>query len=242
MRKFLLAGFAVTVMAGGVAVAADMPVKSAGPAMVRAACAGQQWNGGYIGVHGGFVYHNASRLDSDGFLTDNSGWNMKEWGGIAGGQLGWNWANCNTFWGVEIDGSWVGVDNTFVDNPNAPPGNTIQTSVDALVTARMRTGVALDNLLLYITGGIAAADISTTWTSPGLGSATFQDWELGWVAGFGTEWAWSPNWSLKSEVLYVNFSDRDQSATFAGPVTFSFRHSDEIWISRIGINYRWGGR
>ena len=26
-----------------------------------------------------------------------------------------------------------------------------------------------------------------------------------------------------------------------GGTTYSFRHSDSVWVSRIGLNYSWGG-
>ena len=239
MKRLFLLGFAaITVLAGGPAVAADIPMGvKAAPA--RIACAAQQWQGGYIGIHGGGVYHDANRLDSDGFLTDNSGWSFKKWGGHAGGQIGYNWANCNTFWGVVVDGSWVSVNNDFRDEPNnAGADNTITTRMDWLVTGRLRTGVALDSLLLYVTGGVAGAHFRTTWTDAPL-TTEFAETRFGWVGGVGTEWAWTRNLSLKSEILYVSFTDRDNTATL-GANTFSFRHSDAAWISRIGLNWRWG--
>jgi len=235
MKKFLLGGLAATTMfAGGAAIAADLPYKSAQPE--RSNCAAPQWRGAYAGISGGSVYHEPSRLDSDGFLTDNSGWTFKNWGGIVGGQVGYNFVNCNTVWGFEVDGSWASVKNTFVEDPNGS-GNSIETNMNAFVTGRLRTGVAFDSLLLYVTGGIAAAQFHTRWESPP-DAATFNEWRVGWTAGFGSEWAWSRNWSLKSEVLYANFMDRDVSAVIGG-APYSFRHSDSVWVSRIGVNYRW---
>jgi outer membrane immunogenic protein len=167
---------------------------------------------------------------------------MNHWGGTAGGGIGYDWTTCSTVWGIEIDGAGVfGTRNFLPDDPNGG-GNIggITTRVDALVTARMRTGLAFDNLLVYLTGGAAAANFRTTW-SDGTDSVEFREWRWGWTAGFGTEWVWTPNLSLKSEVLYASFTDRDQSATPSGS-TFNFRHSDALWVSRIGLTYRFGGR
>jgi outer membrane immunogenic protein len=240
MKKFLLATASLSVLAFGAAQAADLPVKAARQAAVGPACAAQQFQGFYLGVSGGSAYHEAHRGDTDGFLTDNSGWTKNKWGGVAGGQAGYNFVTCNTLWGVEIDGSWVGVKNTLRDNAGAGDDNFVQSKLDTFATARLRTGLALDNLLLYVTGGFAAAHFKTTWNNAP-DSVEFKEWRYGWTAGFGTEWKWTPNWSFKSEVLYASFADRDRSFVGAGPTTYSFRHSDSVWVSRIGLNYSWGG-
>jgi len=240
MKKFLIATASLSVLAIGAAEAADLPRKAASPVVAARPCAAQQFQGFYIGVSGGGVYHEGHRNDTDGFLTDNSGWTKNKWGGIAGGQAGYNWTTCNTLWGVEIDGSWVGVKNTLRDNPNVDPDNFVESKMNAFATARLRTGLVLDNLLLYVTGGFAAAHLKTTWSNSPANSAEFKEWRYGWTAGFGTEWKWTPNWSIKSEVLYASFADRDRTATIGG-TPFTFRHSDSVWVSRIGLNYSWGG-
>ena len=242
MNRLLVATLSIGALTLGAANAADIPAKApraVGPAFV---CAAQKFQGVNIGIHGGSVYHDARRQDTDGFLTDNAGWTMSDWGYHAGGQLGWNWATCSTIWGFEVDGSWVGGTKNFLpDNPNggAAPGDGIHTRVDALFTARLRSGVALDNLLLYATGGFAGARFRTSWVDAP-DTAEFRNWRWGWTAGVGTEWSWTGNWSIKAETLYVGFMDKDHDATF-GAATFRFVHSDAIWVSRIGLNYRFGG-
>ena len=240
MKKLALHVAAISALTLGAANAADLPVKApraVGPAFV---CAASQFGGAHVGIHGGSVYHQAHRGDTDGFLTDNSGWTLNKWGGHAGGQLGYDWTTCSTVWGVEVDGAWVfGTKNFLPDNPNGGGTGGITTRTDWLATARVRSGVALDSLLIYATGGVAAARFRTTWVN-GANTADFRETRFGWTAGLGTEWAWSRNVSFKFETLYVGFTDRDRSATFAGPGTFNFRHSDSMWISRVGLNYRWG--
>ena len=243
MNKLLVATLAIGALTIGAAQAADLGVRRAAPAAVVAgpACAAHQFQGFYLGASGGSIYHEGHRQDTDGFLTDNAGWTKNKWGGLVGGQAGYNWTTCNTLWGVEIDGSWSSVKNTLRDNPNAAPGdNFIESKMNTFATARLRTGLVLDNLLLYVTGGFAAAHFKTTW-SDAPDTVTFKEWRYGWTAGFGTEWKWTPNWSFKSEVLYASFADRDRSFVGTGPTTYNFRHSDSVWVSRIGLNYRWGG-
>jgi outer membrane immunogenic protein len=237
MNRFLLSALAILAMTGA-ASAADLPLKAAAAAPLRPTCAAAQWQGAYFGIAGGSIYHNASRIDSDGFLTDNSGYELNKWGGMVGGEAGYNVANCNTFWGVEVDGSWTSVRNTFHDNPNSGAPTTIRTRVDTLLTGRLRTGVALDNLMFFVSGGLAGAHIRTTWTDEP-DSVEFKEWRLGWTAGVGTEVALSRNLSFKSEFMYVGFTDRDLSTVFTTFGPASFRHNDSLWVSRVGLNYRW---
>ena len=69
-------------------------------------------------------------------------------------------------------------------------------------------------------------------------------WRWGGVVGVGTEWAINNNWSLKSEFLYMAF-ERDE-VNFVSPVhnpgvNQRFESQDSVWVSRIGLNYRFGG-
>jgi opacity protein-like surface antigen len=109
-----------------------------------------------------------------------------------------------------------------------------------------------DNVLLYVTGGLAAGHFKTTYTNQFLGipgiiagttsQATSDERRLGLVAGFGAEWAWTDRISLRSEVLYVDFVDRERRFLFATPATFAnFTSSDSMWISRIALNFKFGG-
>jgi outer membrane immunogenic protein len=246
MKKLLLATTAFGALAATSAVAADLAVKARPVAPCNCTCDAAQFDGGYIGISGGGVKHIANRTDRDEFLVDASTYVTEKWGGIVGGTLGYNWARCHTLWGIEIDGSWAGVNKTLTLHPNSVFNQSVENRMDAFLTARVRSGIAWDNLLLYLTGGVAAARFRTTWQDfnnglTPLDSVEFKEWRWGWVAGFGTEWAWTPNLTLKSEVLYANFADRDRDNTFASFGRASFTHSDAVWISRVGLNYRFGG-
>jgi outer membrane immunogenic protein len=110
--------------------------------------------------------------------------------------------------------------------------------------------VVVDNLLIYVTGGLAFANFSRTYTQTDLNvpqsevfSHSRSRW--GWAAGFGTEWAITSNWSLKSEVVYNRFEKDDATftcAVFCGaPESKRFDNQDSVWVTRVGINYRFGG-
>jgi outer membrane immunogenic protein len=248
MKKLVLAAAAVMVVTGS-ASAADMAVKYRAPVKV---CAADWFRGGYIGVNGGGVNWTANRTDQDQVLVDAASYVQKKWGGVVGGQIGYNWTTCNTLWGIELDGDWAYAKATTQLLPNSPFFNiNIESRFDALLTARTRTGIVLDNLLLYVTGGIAAGHFKTTYTSQFLGipgviagftnSVENREWRWGLVAGFGAEWAWSDRVSIRSEVLYVDFVDRENRFLFAPPAGFAnFTESDSMWISRIALNVKFG--
>src|SRR5712692_7387875 len=187
MKKLILAAAAVMVVASS-ASAADMAVKYR-PEVKR--CAADWFRGGYIGINGGGVNYQANRTDSDDFLVGGSAtYVQKKWGYVVGGQIGYNWTTCNTLWGIEIDGDWGRADVTTFAFPNAPGFNlNVNSRFDGLVTGRARTGIVLDSLLLYVTGGVAAVHSRTTWTrgapfgpggTPLLSQVEFQDWRWGW--------------------------------------------------------------
>src|SRR5262249_32746504 len=113
-----------------------------------------------------------------------------------------------------------------------------------------------DNMLLYVTGGFAAVHAKTTYqiinippTAAAFEAATVEDWNWGWVAGFGTEWAFAPNWSFRTEFLYVGTADKDYNIprvdtgglAGANGTLAGFTHHDNIAIARVGVNYRFGG-
>src|SRR5947199_6012214 len=165
MKKLFLATTAIVGLAGTYASAADLPVK-ARPAPCNCTCDAQQWGGWYIGISGGGAKHIANRTDHDGFIDAQGAGTLvtDRWGGIVGGQLGYNWSNCRTVWGFEIDGSWVGTERTFITDPNSVAGQeTIRNRMNAFLSARVRSGIALDNMLFYFTGGVAAARFNTLW-------------------------------------------------------------------------------
>jgi opacity protein-like surface antigen len=95
----------------------------------------------------------------------------------------------------------------------------ISSRLDGVVTARGRAGVALDNMLIYVTGGAAALHTRTIYSdvfSDGSETAAVNNWTWGWVAGFGTEWAWTQNLSVRTEFLYIGTGDKEYRVNSAG--------------------------
>ena len=107
-------------------------------------------------------------------------------------------------------------------------------------------------MLLYVTGGLAAAQFDRTWTffqdAPASTAVFGQNrTRWGWTAGVGTEFAIYGNWSLKSEFLYMRFEQDSANAVGNGAglgaagVGYRLDSQNSMWVTRIGINYRFGG-
>jgi hypothetical protein len=67
----------------------------------------------------------------------------------------------------------------------------------------------------------------------------------GLTAGVGTEWALNRTISIKTEALYIRFSEESSShtslITVGAPETKRFDHEDAMWVARVGLNIKLGG-
>jgi outer membrane immunogenic protein len=261
MKKLLLATTALVALTAGTAGAADMAVKARPLPPPPPPCA--QFGGGYIGANVGWGIHNHNYHDKgnlvqtiDDDLPTNARLTDDRWN--AGVQIGYNWQSRCTVFGVEADWSWTNTrpgDTFFDGDGGTQDALSVESRMRWFGTVRARTGVVVDNLLLYATGGLAYArfnrDITVFEDAPATAavfSSSRTRW--GWTAGVGTEWSFAPNWSLKSEFLYMRFAHDDQTfgaqtingVTFGVPGrSYTFNHQDEVWVTRIGLNYRFGG-
>jgi outer membrane immunogenic protein len=112
-------------------------------------------------------------------------------------------------------------------------------SVQWFATGRGRIGYAIDNILIYGTAGFAYANLK----SQSCGSGNCSTNKLGYAAGAGGEYAFTQNWSVKVEGLYVNFGK--SPAGIIGVDNFGRTYSgggkqvnNDLAIVRAGLNYR----
>jgi outer membrane immunogenic protein len=204
MRKTIFAVTATTMaVASGAAVAADLP-RGPVPYYSTPAPAVFNWNGPYAGLNIGYEW---------GKVT-NSGINPG--GAAGGGQLGYNWQSGQFVFGAETDIQYSGADDTFAPYKFSNPW---------FGTLRGRAGIALDNILLYGTAGLAYGDLKGEQF--GLSESKTL---AGWAGGLGMEVGFTPNWSAKVEYLYMDLGDRAYSIT---GVDNGLRAS----LVRFGVNY-----
>jgi len=203
-------------MIAGAAQAADMPLK----APPRAAPVYNDWTGFYLGVHGGYGWGKGKPDDSDAIadLTDPSFHDPKPKGGVFGGHAGYNWQTGRFVGGLEVDYSFASLKETqsFSDTFENCDGDctfsrTLRSKVDALASARARSGfLVTDSLLAYGTAGIGWARSQATATFTNClqcetETFTAKSNNFGWVAGGGLEYKLTQNILLRGEYLHYDF-------------------------------------
>jgi outer membrane immunogenic protein len=238
-KPFLPATVILFAVAASSAGAADRTLPAKAPQ--SRACTVNWYQGWYAGLNFGGVGYTAYRTDQDAQLINVATYTQKQTGLFGGGQIGYNWTTCHGLFGIEVDGSAGSVVASTGLLPNSTHADvSIASRFNGLVTARARTGIVVDNVLFFVTGGVGAVHTLTTYLNLASDQFTFSDWRWGWVTGAGGELAVSSNISLRSEVLYVGVADR--TYTFVSPTLGlgNFTHSDSMWIARVGLNVKLG--
>jgi outer membrane immunogenic protein len=258
MKPLLLAGTAL--LFGGQAWAAP-----------AAAPVPFSWTGCYIGGHAGIGsgYHEFS--DPGHPIGNAVAQNFAPPGGAIGFEtpsrfLGGAQAGCdlqlatNWVFGAAGDVSWTSLNGQTTDPYfNGKNGNpiTLTSKTDALATATARLGYAWDHYMLYGKGGAAwSRDSYTIQNMVSFGSfncgsfgsspcnATGSETRLGWVAGFGFEWAFAKSWSALVE--FDHYGMGSSSVPFFVPnagasgITNPADIKQRFDVLKLGINYRLG--
>jgi len=185
------------------AAAADLPMRPVYKAPY--ATPAWSWTGFYVGVHAGyggdrFQYPFALLgVPGDAHLTSS--------GGLAGGQLGYNWQTGNFVLGIETDASWSDIRGRVAASTaglTLNAGSTLQW----FGTVRGRVGYTWDRFMVYGTGGWAYGETRTSAsaTAPIVGTVAFAqtNQKSGWTIGGGFEYALMNNISVKTEYLYLD--------------------------------------
>lgn len=239
MKKLLWTA-AIVALGTGTALGADMPLRMYTKAPAPIAI--YNWTGLYIGIEGGGSWGSSKHVDQFTGLDDAPWFDVN--GGLVGGTAGFNWQTGGFVVGVEGDWSWADQKGSSPDTgPAGEPNLTSFTNEKWLATARGRLGYAVNNVLIYATGGYAAAgvDVGIKETATGVVDDQTSQTRSGWTAGGGIEWGFAPNWSAKVEYLYVSLQDTGFVATNLGS---GFNRSSVPLndnIVRAGINLHFGG-
>jgi outer membrane immunogenic protein len=278
MKKTVVATLTCLGLGTAMATAADLPVKA--PIIPPPACA--NFGGVYVGGYISSVQFTQHVVDADGYINDTrqfvgdppraTGFSTSNdnWGG--GAQIGWNWQRHCSIWGIVADGTWTNLKTDVPFFPNfRQPGLTqdvgATTRLDWFGTLRTKTGIIVDNTMLYVTGGLAwarfrtsAHDIETQVTATGQtfangtinSSVDFSDTKWGWTAGFGAEYAFTPNVSIFTEALYLSFPSRTYNVVETGSTTGAFAFNcpapsrtcgfqtgEQVITAKVGLNFRW---
>ncbi len=271
VRRFAIVGTCLLLITqfANAASAADLPERSwtKAPPLVAPAF---NWSGFYAGVNvGGGWYDggdiatssNVSSLVPPGNIVRVPVSNSNQAGVTAGGLLGYNYQLDRVVLGAEADFNYVDVKSSRGGSTTAAfPGgvtgsfNIANTSkIDWFGTVRGRIGfVPTERLLIYATGGLAYGEAKThiansSAFSTGLSRLWLgdnSDVRVGWTAGGGLEYAFTNNWTLRGEYLYVDLGSSGTTATFQGtdPLQSQIRYNasreNRFSVARAALSYK----
>ena len=281
MKKRMVIAFFATSLTAGVSFAADWPLMGPQlyPSAPRMAV---EWTGIYFGANAGYGWAQGSSntvfgggatniiLGGNPFApipvgaTTVNGLGATELGGtsllgsssprggIAGGQIGFNWQAGMVVFGAELDAQWSGQSNAVLLSCTPPTRGCTATEaikIRSLTTGRARIGLAFDWLMPYVTAGGALVNARDDLTvNVGGVGASFQPLSsttLGWTAGAGVDVALSSNWSARLEYLHIRADGVTSSVVIPGVLGNGAANEAAAYrdnIVRVGLNYRIGPR
>ena len=247
--KRLWLGLAAVVLTTAGAAAADLPVKAPplAPVMVW------NWSGFYVGVNVGYGW--SAKTDPVTFMnnvgTIASSTAPAARGVFGGAQAGYNWQFNSIVFGIETDIQASGVSKSSSGIIDAGGDNlNAEQNLKYFGTLRGRLGYAAGPALLYVTGGLAYADIKNRFFLTNAAATSSADLgqdrtKTGYALGGGVEWMLAKSWSVKAEYQYLHFG----SDAFAAPVVppngltiSSTAISNNFHTVRLGLDYHfdWG--
>ena len=239
MRKFILsAGFAAL---AGQACAADLPSAKAPPPppVFLAAPVAYSWTGLYAGVEGGADFMDYRGALNNGALGVSAPYHAGATGGLLGGVVGYNKQIGALVLGVEANGDGVLGGKRSVSAMDAAGnfyGVTGQQSYNA--DMRGRLGFAIDRTLLFATGGVAFGNVDMGYSGAALPvAATFNSNRVGWTAGGGMEYAFTPNVIGRAEYRYTNLGANSYANAATG-VSDKVHYDSNAAL--LGLMYKFG--
>jgi outer membrane immunogenic protein len=213
------------------AVAADMPAQPSPPV-----AAAPLWTGFYIGLHGGGGWGRSRLEDPDFEITYQPAY-VDSHGALAGAQMGANWQFGNLVVGGELDASWSSVKGSTAPDPTFfLSGLAVQ--YQALATGTGRVGYAAGNLLGYVKGGLAWANVDFKSATGTPFPVDVDHQRTGLTAGAGVEMALLGNLSTRLEYDYINFG---AAAIQLGTRRNPSNVEHELHLLKLGLNWRFSG-
>lgn len=215
---------------------------------VYAAAPVANWAGFYAGGNaGGATALNRSSV-SIPTIPVAERFNLSQDGFIGGGQIGYNFQAGSLVYGLEADFQGT----TLQDGKNCllscgPTGvANFDQKLQWFGTVRGRVGYSLGSTLFYATGGLAYGTVKTHVQEAlifgGSADATFSRTKTGYAVGGGIESPFNfmglfgPNWTTKTEYLYVDLGRTTDTYTYGGADhIFSTKVQEHVF--RTGLNY-----
>jgi outer membrane immunogenic protein len=231
------------------------PVSSSGSTDVNSAAAAQdvtapapdaldRWRGWFAGGNVGYA-GTTNRFDN--ISTDVGGTATSESLSIAGDTAGLvggynRVTEKGLLYGGEADINYMN-DAQHMNYMDGVTGNPMEAKSvwSGYGTLRGRLGFAFDPGMIFLTGGLALADVRDTYSYPTgypiITGSSRQAIEAGWTAGAGAEFALTNQISLSVEYLHLQMptAGNEYGSDNGAPLKFHFE--DTADIARAGVNW-----
>jgi outer membrane immunogenic protein len=260
-RLFLAAIAGVALASSGPANAADLPR----PAAVYKApvVAAFSWTGCYFGGNGGWIRNDSelttypsgaylSVLSAAQLAASTYSYSGSKSDFTAGVQYGCNKQYGQWVLGLDSDFNWSGISESFNASHPANVALLLPPYTEALTqklewfsTTRARLGWAQDRWMIYAAGGLASADVKSSYLAT-FGPTTYSGSEskgrYGWTVGGGVEYALDQNWFLRGEYLYIDLGKYSYTNLQGSPpssvLTWGTDVDTRAHIARAALTYR----
>ncbi|HEY0147206.1 MAG: outer membrane protein [Methylovirgula sp.] len=227
MLRKLLTTTALICLAGGTALAADLPSEKGPPVYAPPPPPAFSWSGVYLGGQVGYGWGTTHFTDPAGPFPG-----LSQSGVIGGVHIGYNYQVSQFVFGLEGDVNGSSERDTGV-TADGILNYSLRENIDASI--RGRVGYAFDRVLIYATGGGAYGSFHTGYND-GVTFDGFNHGRIGWTVGGGIEYAIDNNWSVRAEYRYTDYGHfTDFPASDAGgPVNFHIRDNR----AQVGFSYK----
>jgi outer membrane immunogenic protein len=244
MKLVAIAASAMALASVGQAVAADLPRKSAPPALV--AVAPFNWTGFRVGLQGGWAGAGDDRL---GLFSNTAIGSSRNLGQLApnGGYIGLNVGYDHQFAGTAfVAGIMADIDLPFMERSRQGTRGALayygKSEVEWTASIRGRLGYSFGRVLVYGTGGVAFAqsDYTVRTTAPVVSRISSNTNHVGYTVGGGLEYAITNNLILGAEYRWTQFELKGlRNTTALGGASFVRTNATPNW-HRLGatISYK----
>jgi len=209
---------AAVMMCGGVAQAQDK----------------EDFSGFYVGAVAGYAdgsYKSSVSADVD----------HEPQGASIGVQAGWGLPVGPCVLGIDADIAW-----SFIDGEDSLAAGygyqaDVEHDVNYLSTVRAKVGGVFGPVLVYVTAGLAMADLDNSMVVSQAGLEVGRDdassFHIGWTCGAGAEVAIAKNISVMAEYLWIDMGEEEISMNIGG-YPFTDEGDLDLNVVRVGANYR----
>ncbi len=241
MKNFVLAGACAAALALNVSSARAADTVAAAPADDAVApTVPVDWSGAYIGLQGGLGIADSSGLPGHDTAGPTSSYSYNIEDILLGVYAGINFQSDSFVFGVEADVEYSGLEERVTTIPLPPPfigvPRDVITDIEWLGSVRGRLGYAMDNVLIYGTGGVAFGDVQMSIGFPGGGLIfhTYTETRVGWTVGGGAEIAFTENLTGRAEYRYIDLGhDQDRLPAFSSLL------DNDLQIHAVQIGLSW---